>query len=39
MIWSLTLYAKRPDISWGQNQGFSVGPDSIKADYVTGNIH
>lgn len=32
------LYAKRADISWGQNQGYRVGPDSIKADYVTDNI-
>lgn len=31
------LYAKRDDISWGQNQGFRVGPESIKADYVTDN--
>lgn len=31
------LYANRPDISWGQNQGFRVGPDSIKKDYVTDN--
>lgn len=31
------LYAKRDDISWGQNQGYRVGPASIKADYVEDN--
>lgn len=31
------LYAKRPDISWGQNQGFRVGPEAIKQDYVEDN--
>ncbi|HTP38151.1 MAG TPA: nuclear transport factor 2 family protein [Steroidobacteraceae bacterium] len=32
------LYANRPDISWGQNQGFRVGAASIKKDYVDDNI-
>jgi hypothetical protein len=31
------LYANRPDISWGQNQGFRIGPDAIKGDYVDDN--
>lgn len=28
------LFARRPDISWGQNQGFMVGPESIREYYV-----
>tara|TARA_Y100000782_G_C10184908_1_gene265890 strand:+ start:4620 stop:5438 length:819 start_codon:yes stop_codon:yes gene_type:complete len=32
------LYATRNDISWGQNQGFMVGQESVKAYYVDANI-
>jgi outer membrane murein-binding lipoprotein Lpp len=33
------LYAKSvPDISWGQNQGFQVGAETIKKFYVDENI-
>lgn len=28
------LYAKRPDITWGQNQGYRIGPEHIRAQYV-----
>jgi SnoaL-like domain len=32
------LYSKRADISWGQNQGFQVGPATIKHYYVDGHV-
>lgn len=28
------LYAKRPDITWGQNQGYRIGYEHIRAQYV-----
>jgi hypothetical protein len=32
------LYSKRDDISWGQNQGFQIGPPTIKQYYVDGHL-
>lgn len=34
----LPLYAQRPDVCWGQNQGYWVGIDSIRRYYVDGNV-